>query len=69
MRAKTLSTVVAALALTAGLAACAGMGGENARIAEIDQLRADCQAKGGDLEPISGAQGAHAATDYTCRIR
>lgn len=49
----------------ATLAACASPAGRNASAAEIDRLRADCEARGGMLRPTGAATG-YEARDNVC---
>jgi hypothetical protein len=75
MRPIFLNPLLAASAAAASMAACAspGAGGSERAMsagygAEIDRLRADCEARGGTLIPTGRISGT-AALDYPCRIR
>jgi hypothetical protein len=54
------------------LSACAsgGVGGAatSPYARDLDRLRADCDARGGSLVPVSPMTG-QASTDYVCHIR
>jgi hypothetical protein len=55
----------AALALT--LSACASSTGPNRYHTELEQLAADCEARGGILSP-TGGQSGRPQLDNVCRV-
>lgn len=73
MRPIFLNPLVAAAAGAASVAAClsTGPGARGAPSAsysaELERLRADCEARGGTLIPTGRISG-NAAVDYPCRI-
>lgn len=65
---RLISPALAAAALF-GLSACATTGAPHPSYAEeLEQLAADCYARGGILRSISNAVGPTAASDYACSI-
>ena len=65
-----------AIVLAAGLGAvlalggCASTGAPNPTYGEeLAQLSADCEARGGIITPIAGAQTGRANSEYACEIR
>ena len=66
----TARILLSSLLLAAALAACAGTPRSIPTYGEeLDQLTADCTARGGILSPIPGAQTGRPQTDYACEIR
>ncbi|WP_298158241.1 hypothetical protein [Brevundimonas sp.] len=66
----TARILLPSLLLAAALAACAGTPRSSPTYGqELDQLTADCTARGGILSPISGAQTGRPQTDFACEIR
>ncbi|MDP3377195.1 MAG: hypothetical protein Q8S53_02435 [Brevundimonas sp.] len=62
------AAVIGALGLS--LAACATMGPNQGTYTQrLDALMADCQARGGILTPIPGAQSGSPERDHACEIR
>lgn len=65
---RLISPALAACALL-GLSACATTGEPHPSYAEeLEQLAADCHARGGILTSISASLGPTAASDYACTI-
>ncbi len=65
-----MRTLITLSAAAMALAACAGdpaSGGSHDYNAQVRQLAADCQQRGGILAP-TGAQSGQAARDNVCKI-
>ena len=51
------------------LGACASSGAQSQYSQDFAQLREDCTARQGILQPIPGAMTGRPQTDYACEIR
>ncbi len=59
--------VAAPAALALALSACASGMGQSHYQTELQQLAADCQARGGILSP-TGQQSGRPALDHVCKV-